>query len=184
MIVHFYEVHRVLGDDILKIYQKSSIVFIFAVFLAYICRYHCIYFQLSLLISLFFFSHLSSFIFAVIIVLADFLYARETVLFAAQNVGLTEGDHVFIMFALDHDYVLSKQRNPKKWFILPHDKGDPYYRCKYQQAFDSVLLIASNVYQNIKILEKFQDLVRQKSPEPPFYINIYNKIKNAYVSSY
>ena len=129
-------------------------------------------------------NHLSPFILAVIIVLADFPYAREAILSAAQKVGLTEGDHVFIMFALDHDDVLSKQRNPKQWFTLPEVEDDPYYRCKYQQAFDSVLLIASNVYQNIKILDKFQDLVRQKSPEPPFYINIYNESENAFVSSY
>ena len=129
-------------------------------------------------------NHLSPFILAVIIVLADFPYAREAILSAARKVGLTEGDHVFIMFALEHDYVLSKQRNPKQWFTLPKDKDDPYYRCKYQQAFDSVLLIASNVYQNIKILEKFQDLVRQKSPEPPFYINIYNESEKAFVSSH
>ncbi|XP_015762336.1 PREDICTED: guanylate cyclase 32E-like [Acropora digitifera] len=116
----------------------------------------------------------------IIIVLADFPYAREAILSAAQKVGLTEGDHVFIMFALDHDYVLSKQRNPKQWFTLPEVEDDPYYRCKYQQAFDSVLLIASNVYQNIKILEKFQDLVRQRSPEPPFYINIYNESEKAF----
>lgn len=125
-------------------------------------------------------SHLSPFIFAVIIVLADFAYAREKLLSAAQKVGLTEGDHVFIMFALDHDSVLSIQG----WFTVPLVKGDPYYRCKYQQAFDSVLLIASNLYQNIKILEKFQDLVRQKSPEPPFYVNIYNESEKAFVSSY
>lgn len=116
----------------------------------------------------------------IIIVLADFAYAREKLLSAAQKVGLTEGDHVFIMFALDHDSVLSFQRNPKRWFTVPLVQGDPYYRCKYQQAFDSVLLIASNVYQNIKILDKFQDLVRQKSPEPPFYINIYNESENAF----
>ena len=106
------------------------------------------------------------------------------VLFAARKVGLTEGDHVFIMFALDHDSVLSRQRNPKQWFTVPLVKDDPYYRCKYQQAFDSVLLIASNVYQNFKILDTFQDLVRQRSPEPPFYVNIYNESKDAYVSSY
>ena len=89
------------------------------------------------------------------------------------------------MFELDHDSLLSRQRSPKKWFIVKPDPKDPYYRCKYQQAFDSVLVIASNVNQNSKKVEDFQDLVKKRSPDPPFYSTAYNddsETKRAYVS--
>ncbi|XP_068761981.1 atrial natriuretic peptide receptor 1-like [Montipora capricornis] len=116
----------------------------------------------------------------IIIVLAPLWYARLNVLLAAQNAGLTNGSYVFIMFELDHDSLLSMQRSPKKWFTVPADANDPYYRCNYQQAFDSVLVIASNVNQNFKKVEDFQDLVQKRSPDPPVCSTIYNDTKRPY----
>lgn len=108
------------------------------------------------------------FIFIVIIVLTELYYARDT-LIPAREVGLTDGDYAFIMFELNHDEVFRHKEYPSYWFTMPTDPNDPYFRCKFQQAFESVLLIALNVKENKEgEFKKFQRAVVTRSPEKPF----------------
>lgn len=120
--------------------------------------------------------------FAVIIVVADFYYARKT-LMPARQAGLTNGDYVFILFELNHDEVLLANRYPSYWFAVPTGEDDPYYRCKFQQAFDSVLVLALNVNQNATTFDQFQSDVKNRSIDPPFYSTAYQEYDTD-VSSY
>ena len=87
----------------------------------------------------------------------------------AREVGLTDGDYAFIMFALDHDEMLRNKEFPSSWFTLPTDTADPYFRCKFQDAFEPVLLIALNVNENKEgTFKQFQRAVQKRSPEKPF----------------
>ena len=73
------------------------------------------------------------------------------------------------MFELDHDGVFRHKEYPSSWFTLPTDPRDPYFRCKFQQAFESVLMIAVNVKENKEgEFKKFQRTVVKRSPEQPF----------------
>ena len=110
-------------------------------------------------------------VFTVIIIAAEFVYARET-LIPAREVGLTNGDYAFIMFELDHDEVLLNKEFPSYRFTLPTN-NDHYFRCKLQQAFESVLLIALNVNENKGAFKKFQRDVKRRSPDEPFNSTIY-----------
>lgn len=106
--------------------------------------------------------------FTVIIIVAEFLYAREMLL-PAREVGLTNGDYAFIMLALNHDDVLKNKELPSFWFTLPTDTNDSYFRCKFQEAFEPVLLIALNVNENKEgTFKQFQRAVQKRSPEKPF----------------
>ena len=108
------------------------------------------------------------FIFIVIIVLTELYYARKT-LIPAREVGLTDGDYAFIMFELDHDGVFRHKEHPSSWFTTPTDRNDPYFRCKFQQAFESVLMIALNVKENKEgEFKQFQRAVQKRSPDIPF----------------
>ena len=117
----------------------------------------------------------------VIITVADFHYARKTLL-PAREANLTNGDYAFILFELDHDEVLMTKSYPSYWFTFPTDPDDPYYRCKFQQAFDSVLVIALNVNENKGAFKKFQDAVQKRSPDPPFNSPFYNQTSVSFVS--
>lgn len=109
-----------------------------------------------------------SFIFLVIIILTGLYHARNT-LIPAREVGLTDGDYAFIMFELDHDGVFIHKEHPSSWFTFATDESDPYFRCKFQQAFESVLMIAVNVKENKEgEFKKFQRAVVKRSPEKPF----------------
>lgn len=106
--------------------------------------------------------------FTVIIIVAEFFYARNMLL-PAREVGLTNGDYAFIMFELSHDDVLKNKESPSFWFTLPTDKSDPYFRCKFQEAFEPVLLIALKVNENKEgTFKQFQRAVQKRSPEKPF----------------
>ena len=108
------------------------------------------------------------FIFLVLIILTALYYARHT-LIPAREVGLTNGDYALIMFELDHDGVFRHKEYPSSWFTMPTDPRDPYFRCKFQQAFESVLMIAVNVKENKEgEFKKFQRAVVERSPEKPF----------------
>ena len=109
-----------------------------------------------------------SFIFLVIIILTGLYHARNT-LIPAREVGLTDGDYAFIMFELDHDGVFIHKEHPSSWFTFVTNESDPYFRCKFQQAFESVLMIAVNVKENKEgEFKKFQRAVVKRSPEKPF----------------
>ena len=110
--------------------------------------------------------------FAVIIVVADFYYARKT-LMPARQAGLTDGDYVFIWFELDHDEVLMANSYPSYWFAIHVDEKDPYYRCNFEQAFDSVLVLALNVNENAETFDQFQSDVKNRSIDPPFNSSVY-----------
>ena len=107
------------------------------------------------------------FILLVIIILTGLYHARNT-LIPAREVGLTDGDYAFIMFQLNHNEVFIHKEYPTSWFTLATD-GDPYFRCKFQQAFESVLMIALNVKENKEgEFKNFQRAVVKRSPEKPF----------------
>lgn len=104
----------------------------------------------------------------IIIILTGLYHARNT-LIPAREVGLTDGDYAFIMFELDHDGVFIHKEHPSSWFTFVIDESDPYFRCKFQQAFESVLMIAVNVKENKEgEFKKFQRAVVKRSPEKPF----------------
>ena len=104
----------------------------------------------------------------------------------AREAGLTNGDYAFIMFELDQDRVLFGSQYPSWWFSVSTDPRDPYYRCKFQNAFNSVLVIALKAYvkKNQEAFTKFERTVRARSPEPPFYSDAFIKTPAAYVSCY
>lgn len=107
-------------------------------------------------------------VFIVIIILTGLYYARNT-LVPARELGLNEGDYAFIMFELNHDEVLHHKEYPSSWFTMATDPNDPYFRCKFQQTFESVLMIALNVKENKEgAFKKFQRAVVKRSPEKPF----------------
>ena len=120
--------------------------------------------------------------FSVIIVAAEYYYARKT-LMPAHEAGLTNGDYVFILFELDLDEVLLANKYPSYWFAVPTLQEDPYYRCKFQQAFDSVLLLALNVNENDNAFHQFQSDVKERSPDPPFNSDAYQQFQTE-VSDY
>ena len=95
----------------------------------------------------------------------------------ARQAGLTNGDYVFIWFELDHDEVLMANRYPSYWFAIHVDEEDPYYRCKFEQAFDSVLVLALNVNENAKTFNQFQSDVKNRSIDPPFYSRVYVELE-------
>ena len=98
----------------------------------------------------------------------EFRYAKELLLPACEE-GLTNGDYAFILFFLNHDEVLLNKQNPISW-AYPHcDANDPYSRCKFQQAFDSALVMSLNINENNGSFTHFQRAVIQRSKEPPFY---------------
>jgi len=108
------------------------------------------------------------FIFIVIIILTALYHARK-MLIPAREVGLANGDYALILFELDHDGVFRHKERPSSWFTMPTDRNDPYFRCKFQQAFGSVLMIALNVKENKKgEFKKFLRAVQKRSPEIPF----------------
>jgi len=106
--------------------------------------------------------------FTVIIVLEEFRYAKELLLPACEE-GLTNGDYAFILFFLNHDEVLGNKQNPNSW-AYPHcDSNDSYSRCKFQQAFDSALVMSLNINESSGTYTNFQRTVKQRSKESPFY---------------
>ena len=108
------------------------------------------------------------FILLVIIILTGLYHARK-ILIPTSEVGLTDGNYAFIMFQLNHDEVFIHKEYPTSWFTLATDPSDPYFRCKFQQAFESVLMIALNVKENKEgEFKKFQRAVMKRSPEKPF----------------
>ena len=106
--------------------------------------------------------------FTVIIVLEEFRYAKELLLPACEE-GLTNGDYAFILFFLNHHEVLVNKQINNSW-AYPHcDSNDSYSRCKFQQAFDSALVMSLNINESSGSYRHFQRAVKQRSTEPPFY---------------
>lgn len=106
--------------------------------------------------------------FTVIIVLEEFRYAKELLLPACEE-GLTNGDYAFILFFLNHHEVLVNKQTNNSW-AYPHcDSNDSYSRCKFQQAFDSALVMSLNINESSGSYRHFQRAVKQRSTEPPFY---------------
>lgn len=110
--------------------------------------------------------------FTVIIVLEDFRYAKELLLPACEE-GLTNGDYAFILFFLNHLEVLVNKNTSHSW-AYPHcDSNDSYGRCKFQQAFDSALVMSLNINESSRSYTDFQQTVKQRSKESPFYSQVY-----------
>lgn len=110
--------------------------------------------------------------FTVIIVLEEFRYAKELLLPACEE-GLTNGDYAFILFFLNHGEVLLNKQTPYSW-AYPHcDRNYSYSRCKFQEAFDSALVMSLNINENNGSFTHFQRTVKQRSKEPPFYSQVY-----------
>ena len=110
--------------------------------------------------------------FTVIIVLEEFRYAKELLLPAGEE-GLTDGDYAFILFLLNHGDFLLNKGYPNSWAYFLSESNDSYRRCKFQQAFDSVLVMSLNINENNGSFKHFQRTVKQRSSEPPFYSQVY-----------
>ena len=91
----------------------------------------------------------------------------------AYKEELTNGEFVFVMFELDHEEVLLNAKNTGNWFSLSIDQPDPYVRCRFQEAFASVLLISLKIEGSQRRTGKFLDEVQRRSPDPPFYSKAY-----------
>ena len=115
--------------------------------------------------------HISYFFVSLVIILAmKYKLAREVVYFAGE-IGMNNGDYAFIVFELSTDEVKLNQKEQLKWF-----KGNyvntTNVTASFKQAFESVLVMAVNVFRS-KVYEEFNYNLKIKASEEPFYSNSY-----------
>jgi len=96
--------------------------------------------------------------------------ARE-IIFYASELGMNNGDYVFIMFELSVNEVDLKIKDPYKWFNGKFTATNNQTE-NFQQMFQNVLIMTVNV-QGSKELESFNYQMKIKASQAPFYSGVY-----------